>query len=76
MVTDRGQTSTYTGILTKQDVLDASQQEPYSITDVRRIVGSGHCDSGRALPKHLHKGLKKVIEMLAPKQSPMNSRLM
>ena len=76
MVTDRGQTSTYTGILTKQDVLDASQQEPYSVTDVKRIVGSGHCDSGRALPKHLHKGMKKIAEMIAPKQSPMNSRLM
>jgi hypothetical protein len=76
MVTDRGQTSTYTGILTKQDVLDASQQEPYSVTDVKRIVGSGHCDSGRALPKHMFKGLKKVAEMVAPKQSPMNSRLM
>jgi len=50
MVTERGQTSTYTGILTKQDVLDASQQTPLSITDVSRIVGSGHQDRGRALP--------------------------
>jgi hypothetical protein len=80
MVTDRGQTSTYTGILTKQDVLDASQQEPYSVMDVKRIVGSGHCDSGRALPKHMHKGRRGEASMPKPavvvEQSKMNSRLM
>ena len=83
MVTDRGQTSTYTGILTKNDVLEASQQEPYSVADVKRIVGSGHCDRGRALPRHMHKGKKgkdhmatenKPAEMMS--ENRMNSRLM
>ena len=84
MVTDRGQTSTYTGILTKQDVLDASQQEPLSEIDVKRIVGSGHLDSGRALPMSVcnallrkagplaEKGMDKAKELVAS----MSKRLM
>jgi len=67
MVTDRGQTSTYTGILTKQDVLDASQQEPLNEMDVRRIVGSGHLDSGRALPMSVCNALLKKVGHLADK---------
>jgi hypothetical protein len=67
MVTDRGQTSTYTGILTKQDVLDASQQEPLNEMDVRRIVGSGHLDSGRALPMSVCNALLKKVGSLADK---------
>ncbi len=81
MVTERGQTSTYTGILTKQDVLDASQQTPLSITDVTRIVGSGHQDRGRALPLSVKPMLpgstkqesKKSAEAVS---SRMNERLM
>jgi hypothetical protein len=67
MVTDRGQTSTYTGILTKQDVLDASQQEPLNEMDVRRIVGSGHLDSGRALPMAVCNALMNKVAPLASK---------
>jgi hypothetical protein len=67
MVTDRGQTSTYTGILTKQDVLDASQQEPLNEMDVRRIVGSGHLDSGRALPMSVCNALLRKVGPLAEK---------
>jgi hypothetical protein len=80
MVTDRGQTSTYTGILTKNDVLEASQQEPFSIMDVKRQVGSGHCDSGRALPRHMFKGRRghstTEVKPAVEQQSKMNSRLM
>jgi len=48
--------STYTGILTKQDVLDASAMEPYHMSDVKRMVGGGFLDNlkavmGRFLPK-------------------------
>jgi hypothetical protein len=38
-VCERGTSSTYTGILTKQDVLEASQQEHYTHDDVDRMVG-------------------------------------
>jgi len=53
MVTEKGQSSSYTGILTKSDVLDAALQEPYSQMNVKRIVGHGHGDSSKALPKHI-----------------------
>jgi len=51
MVTEKGQTSCYSGILTKSDVLDSALQEPYGQMEIKRIVGHGHGDSGRALPK-------------------------
>jgi hypothetical protein len=55
-VCERGTSSTYTGILTKADVLDASTQEPYTRSDVQRLVGGGFLDSlksvaGKLLPK-------------------------
>jgi hypothetical protein len=55
-VCERGTSSTYTGILTKQDVLDASSQEAYTKSDVARMVGGGFLDNlksvaGRLLPK-------------------------
>ena len=40
-VCERGTSSTYTGILTKQDVLEASQQDHYTHDDVNRMVGGG-----------------------------------
>jgi hypothetical protein len=74
MVTDRGQTSTYTGILTKNDVLEASQQEPFSVADVQRKVGSGH--RGRALPKHMFKGLRGHPEVVASKLAVVPAKAM
>jgi hypothetical protein len=55
-VCEKGTSSTYTGLLTKQDVLDASSQEPYSRSDVARLVGGGFLDTlksvaGKILPK-------------------------
>jgi len=44
-VCERGTSATYTGILTKQDVLEASSQEYYTHDDVKRIVGGGFWDS-------------------------------
>lgn len=56
-VCERGTSSTYTGILTKQDVLDASSKQPYFKSDVERCVGAGLMDNlktvvGHALHKH------------------------
>lgn len=42
---ERGTSSTYTGILTKQDVLEASGQEPYTHSDVERMVGGSFLDN-------------------------------
>jgi hypothetical protein len=43
-VCEKGQSATYTGILTKDDVLSASQQSPHSTGDVERLVGGGLLD--------------------------------
>ena len=43
--TERGTSSTYTALLTKQDVLDASTQEPVSTSEYRRMVGGGFLDN-------------------------------
>ncbi|MFM7987783.1 MAG: major capsid protein V20 domain-containing protein, partial [Candidatus Fonsibacter sp.] len=41
-VDGRGTSSTFLGLLTKQDVLDAlQQQQPYNTNEVRRMVGGG-----------------------------------
>jgi hypothetical protein len=44
-VCEKGQSATYTGILTKDDVLSASAQQPHSNSDVERMVGGGLLDS-------------------------------
>lgn len=44
-VLERGTCSTYTGILTKQDVLDTSSKQPYYRSDVERLVGAGLMDN-------------------------------
>jgi hypothetical protein len=38
-VCDRGTSSVYEGLLSKQDVLDASQQAPYTRNDIQRLIG-------------------------------------
>ena len=40
-VNERGTSSTFLSLLTKQDVLDALQQQPYSNFEVRILVGGG-----------------------------------
>ena len=75
MVTEKGQTSCYSGILTKSDVLDASLQEPYGQMEIKRIVGHGHGDSSMALPKKMHPNLKNKTHVM-PDGSRMENRLM
>ncbi|MFM7978700.1 MAG: major capsid protein V20 domain-containing protein, partial [Candidatus Fonsibacter sp.] len=47
-VNERGTSSTFIGLLTKQDLLDALQQQPYSNNRVRRMVGGGLLDNIRS----------------------------
>ena len=72
MVTEKGQTSSYTGILTKSDVLDAALQEPYSHMNVKRIIGHGHGDSGKALPKHVMPISRSTVERMVGSGKPAN----
>jgi uncharacterized membrane protein YgcG len=64
-VNERGTSSTYTGILTKQDVLEASAQEPMFQSSVKRLVGGGFLDSlksvaGKLLPHLLKHGKEEL----------------
>jgi hypothetical protein len=66
-VNERGTSSTYTGILTKSDVLAASAQEPYYQTSVKRMVGGGFLDSlksvaGKVLPHLLKHGKEELMK--------------
>jgi hypothetical protein len=54
-VCERGTSSTYTGILTRADVLEASEQDAYTRSDVKRLVGGGFLDM-----------LKSGVSKLAP----------
>ena len=47
-VNERGTSSTFLGLLAKQDVLDSLQQQPYSNNEVRRMVGGGFLDNIRS----------------------------
>jgi hypothetical protein len=52
-VCERGTSSTYTAILSKQDVLEASEQECIPHTQLNRIVGSGFLDKLKSTFSHL-----------------------
>jgi len=54
-VNERGTSSTYTGILTKADVLEASAQVAYTKGDVERLVGGGFLDM-----------VKSAVQKIAP----------
>ena len=61
-VNERGTSSTYTGILTKADVLEASEQVAYTHSDVKRMIGGGFLD----MIKSAVQKVAPVAKMLAP----------
>ena len=68
---ERGTSSVYTGILTKNDVLEASQQTAYSNSSVKRLVGGGFLDSlksvvGAVLPHVAKLGKEQLGQMDSP----------
>lgn len=72
---ERGTSSTYTGILTKQDVLEASAQEPMFQSSVRRMVGGGFLDSlkslaGKVLPHAIKYGAPMLKDALGKSSNP------
>ena len=53
---ERGTSTTYTALLTKADVLEASQMEPISHSDAKRMVGGGFLDSLKTVFKWISNG--------------------
>jgi hypothetical protein len=65
-VCERGTSSTYTGILTRADVLEASEQDAYSHADIKRMVGGGFLDMLKSGVSKLAPLVKAVAPMVAP----------
>jgi len=79
-VNERGTSSTYTGILTKQDVLEASAQQAVFQSSVKRMVGGGFLDSlksvaGHVLPHLLKHGKEHLGKMDHPVAKGISSAL-
>jgi hypothetical protein len=43
-VNERGTSSTFISLLTKEDVIQASQQEPYTSYEIKRMIGGSFMD--------------------------------
>ncbi len=71
-VCEKGQSATYTGILTKDDVLSASAQSPHSSGDVERLVGGGLLDKLGSFASAVAPGLVKTgRDMLDKSDNPI-----
>ena len=65
-VCERGTSQVYTGILTKQDVLEASSQEAYTRSDVARLVGGGFFDTLKSIAGKVKDVIGPVASALGP----------
>jgi len=64
MVNEKGTCSTFLGLLTKADVLEASTQQPVAKSSVRRLVGGNFFDSIKSSYGSVAKSLKPYGNML------------
>ena len=62
VVCESGVSSIYTGIITKEDVLKASEMEPLGWANNNRMVGSGFLDRLKTVGKHALKMMKPLLE--------------
>jgi len=69
-VNERGASSTFLSLLTKQDVLDALQQQPYSNYEIRRMVGGGFLDSIKSALGWIKGKLPAIRGVLENVQNP------
>ena len=61
LVTEKGQANVFQGILTKEDVLSVSDQEPTSTADINRMVGSGFLDKIKSVSSKVLPIVKKGL---------------
>ena len=69
-VNERGTSSTFLSLLSKQDVLDALQQQPYSNYEIRRMVGGGFLDNINSATGWLKESLPMVRGVLENAPNP------
>ena len=65
-ITQNGSSSIYTGLLNREDVLNASQQVPVGHADIRRLVGNGFLDKLKSIGSMAFRGIKKLAPIVAP----------
>ena len=68
---ERGASSTFLSLLTKQDALDSLRQTPYSNFQIKRMVGGGCMDSMRSALGWVHSKLPAVRGALEQVQNPI-----
>jgi len=61
LVTEKGQANVFQGILTKEDVLSVSDQEPVSTADIHRMIGSGFLDKIKSVSSKVLPVVKKGL---------------
>ena len=61
IVTSSGQTQVYTGLLTRQDVIDCSQTQAVFHDDVHRMVGGSFWDSAKSVLAKIAPHAKKYL---------------
>ena len=66
MCNEKGTCSTFLGLLTKSDVLEASTQQPYSKSAVKRLVGGGWFDDLKAVAGQVLPKVKSALPFVAP----------
>lgn len=76
-VTEKGQSSVYTGLLTKNDVLNANAMEPITMNDFSRMVGGSFWDTLKSIGSKVWSGVRsalpyaaKVANVVAPALGP------
>lgn len=60
-ITEKGQSAVYTGLLTKEDVLQASAMEPIAVSDYKRMVGGGFWDNIKSVGSKVWNFVKPVL---------------
>ena len=63
-VNEKGTSSTFLSLLTKQDVLDSLNQEAYSHSEIHRMVGGSFLDNVRSSLGWVHSKLPVVKHIL------------
>jgi hypothetical protein len=63
-VNEKGTSSTFISLLTKEDVIQASQQEPYTNFEMRRLVGGSFLNSLKSAAGWITSKLPMVKQVL------------
>ena len=76
MVCERGTSSIFQALLTKQMVLDASEKDVYTKSDVKRMVGGGFLDSLKSIASKVAPIAKVVAPMVFGDKGKMAADVM